>query len=816
MLRRFFLAVILPISCLAGSENWNYPINKMYSRTTLRHIEGGGIGYKNGYTTLEAFLASDPNLYNTTVFLDFRSHVFNSGRWAANAGIGIRSVWQNRVYGVNAYYDYRNGERFDSNQLGAGFESLGELFDFRINGYLPFGKMTSNSYDTGFGGFSGNNLFLLQKYQSAMKGADAEIGFHFGGFRAFDFYAAVGPYYFKGKSTSSAWGGKARISGTYNDMLSVEFSNSYDKTFHNNFQAQVSLRFNFGGESYYNEQTCMCNFFNDLMLQSVNRQEIIVMDTSKKRKAAIDPATGQPYFFVFVDNTSSSSGTYESPYHTLAQAQENSSPNNIIYVFPGDGTTTGMDSGITLKSNQKFWGSGVSHLLQTTQGTILIPALTSSSPTITNTNFDTEGNAITLAVNNAISGFTITSALNDAIYGTNPQNLDVSSCTFENTNTFAVEASFLDNASVTITNNQFLNNVNGLLFTFNGASTLICANNTFRDQTSVSSTPLEIVSNSNTLFANIESNIFKNNTTGSIRLNFNDVLDAKINVINNTISNNGTGFQSSLGSSLVVISNGTNDSCTIELKSNKFTDNASNCLYMHTSGTFESLDITASANTMSNNAGSGLVLATPVNTLTLLATDNSITECSDNGIAVIASGLTTTGNITISNNSITDIGNASNGIAINQDFTALNLNIMNNEINRCEGTGIISYAPAGIDSLTLNISGNTISHCLNQSSNSSAGIDIEQYKNLAGTISNNTLLDNTGLGVFFGSTLTSPNACISLTGNNSNTGYLFVNPVDGTFNLTPCNVDTVNEGTINTLGVINNVQSCSDTSLCPP
>ena len=136
-----------------------------------------------------------------------------------------------------------------------------------------------------------------------------------------------------------------------------------------------------------------------------------------------------PYFFVFVDNTSSSNGTYESPYHSLAQAQDNSSPNDIIYVFPGDGTTTGMDSGISLQANQKFWGSGISHSIQTSEGTISIPAQSSSSPTITNTNIDTDGNAITLATNNAISGFTITSAINDAIYGTDPQSLEVSSCT---------------------------------------------------------------------------------------------------------------------------------------------------------------------------------------------------------------------------------------------------------------------------------------------------------------------------------------------------------------------------------------------------
>jgi trimeric autotransporter adhesin len=229
-------------------------------------------------------------------------------------------------------------------------------------------------------------MLLSQKYQSAMKGADAEFGFHFGKSKSFDFYAAAGPYYFIGKKAPATWGGKARIVWcTFKDILTLEISDSYDRTFNNKFQGQVSLSFSFGPRSKSQRTRdalakWQISSINDRMLQPVGRQEIIVIDKVRKNTVAIDPATGQPYFFVFVDNTSHSNGTYESPYHSLAQAQNNSSPNNIIYVFPGDGTTTGMDSGISLKANQKFWGSGISHLLQTSQGMISIPAQSSSLP----------------------------------------------------------------------------------------------------------------------------------------------------------------------------------------------------------------------------------------------------------------------------------------------------------------------------------------------------------------------------------------------------------------------------------------------------
>jgi hypothetical protein len=816
-----FFATVLSLSCFAASskENKNCPDGKQHYRATIRHIESGGIGYENGYTTLEAFLASDPSRWAVTPFLDVRGHVFDNGKWAANAGIGLRALWGNRAYGINTYYDYRNTGRINANQIGAGIETLGKLLDFRINGYLPVGEKISDPYHPTFGAFSGHYMLVSQKYQSAMKGADAEFGFHFGKSKSFDFYAAAGPYYFIGKVAPTTWGGKARISGTFKEFLTIEISDSYDRTFHNKFQGQISLNFSIGPKSKVKEQRRTCkvaNTLNDRMLQPVDRQEIIVIDKRRKKTVAIDPATGLPYFFVFVNNTSSSDGTYESPYPTLAQAQDNSSPNNIIYVFPGDGTTTGMDSGISLKANQNFWGSGVSHLIQTSAGMITIPAQSSSSPTITNTNINTDGNAITLAATNAISGFTITSAMNDAIYGANSQSLEVSSCTIENTTTYAIEASFAGDASISLTNNQFLNNVNGVFLTLNGTSTLVCSDNMFKDQTSISSIPLEVSADSNVFAAQIGNNIFNNNTTGSIRFDLNNVVAANISLMNNTITNNGTGSQASLGSSFVILPNGTTDYCSIVLEGNTFSGNTSNSLYLHTSGAFTTLEITASTNTMSNNGRSALVLATPADTLALLVTDNIITECGDNGIAVISSTSTTTGTITINNNTITDIGNASNGIAINQDFSNLDFTILNNEINRCEGTGFLSYAPTGIDSLTLNISGNTISNCENLSSNAAPGLDIEQYTHLEGSVTNNILSDNTGVAVIVGSTLPNPTVCLTLTGNDSSTDYLLTNPVGGIFNLSPCDVDSVNVGIINTSGVITPVQSCPDAAPCPP
>lgn len=199
MFRFIFCAAVLSCFAIVHAEGETYVNGKQHYRAAIRHIESGGIGYEDGYTTLEAFLASDPSEWAVTPFLDVRGHVFNNGKWAANVGVGLRTPWKNRAYGINTYYDYRNTGRLRSNQIGVGLETLGELFDFRINGYFPVGTKISDPYHTAFKTFSGHHMILSQKYQSAMKGADAEFGFHFGKTESFDFYAAAGPYYFIGK-----------------------------------------------------------------------------------------------------------------------------------------------------------------------------------------------------------------------------------------------------------------------------------------------------------------------------------------------------------------------------------------------------------------------------------------------------------------------------------------------------------------------------------------------------------------------------------------------------------------------------------------
>lgn len=397
-------------------------------RLTLRHIEANGIGYNKGYSTLEGFFTPSDLWQNLYIpFLDLRAHLFNNGKWAGNAGVGMRFLTSSRVWGVNGYYDYRNTNHHHYNQISLGFESLGALWDFRLNGYLPVGGKSSPYFDTAFERIEGNSIILKLKREFAMKGANAEAGVHLNSSRNFPIYFAFGPYYLEGKG-KVAWGGEGRLRINLSDYLMLEGNTSYDKVFKWIGQGQVGLNFPFGGRrkvKQRKDRTCK----QELMLatrleQRVDRFEIIATHNQRVEQTALALNSVEPLYFIFVDNTSSSDGTFESPFSSLAIAQNASKPNDIILVLPGDGTSTGLDEGIVLQSGQKLLGAHLSHRIATAQGTITIPSLASSAPLITNTN--NFAMVITAAGLNEIAGLSIESTAGINSGGILVQGYDVS------------------------------------------------------------------------------------------------------------------------------------------------------------------------------------------------------------------------------------------------------------------------------------------------------------------------------------------------------------------------------------------------------
>jgi hypothetical protein len=859
-----FTAIVVADELSSGAAEL-YPSDRHY-RASIRHIEGGGIGYNHGYTTFEAFLAPDPESLCVMPFLDVRGHVFNDGKMAANAGLGLRGIAGCRVYGLNAYYDYRNTKRLRYNQLGLGIETLGKRWDLRIDGYLPMGEKVTCPYCTEFVQFLGHQMILSQKYQFAMKGLNAEVGVHFAKSRRFDFYGAAGAYHFVGDIGPKVWGGKVRLVGKFKEYLTLGVSNSYDNMFHNRFQCELTVSVPFG-QSTQKDLRNDCDISNLLcsrMVQPVERQEIIVVGKTKQCVAAIDPATGKPFNIVFVNNTSHSLGTYESPYPTLALAQSNSKPGDIIYVYPGNGTTEGMDAGITLQLNQKFWGSALTRSLETSQGPIVIPAQSTSAPTMTNI----AGDGITLAAVNQVSGFIISGTEGNGISGTNTETINISECTidgsqadlihFENGGSESaatlsnltlinsafnavfidsapamtctmnnctiqdnmlnsLDASFANQGTVSIINNDIERNGGPCQINCNGPATVVFTGNNLSNHTATSMEnidPLIITAKTNPLTATIENNTISNNICGAMHFALTDTNGAQLNVNQNTITNNGSGTAALLGSALWIDPNNSGaGNCQLNLNNNIISDNGAAALYCF-QGFYNDFQVNVSGNTITGNGKSGLVFANQCNTFSLVATNNTIANGGDQGITT-GGGLTmNTAKIIISNNQITGNTNFANAIALSHDGTTLDLTVTDNNLSGNDTSGITLYAGSGIENLVVNIANNTISNNQNLGSNASGGIDLEQFINLSGSLTNNAVFNNGTPGVYIASTEASPYACLEMIGNICDTSYVLLSG-SGTFNLAPCDVEYVNTGDFDPGNTTTAVQSCPDGAACP-
>jgi hypothetical protein len=217
---------------------------------SVSHIEGKGVGYEKGYTSLDGFFAMEGQSW--VPFIDLRGHVFNDGLPAANGGLGLRYLGD-RVWGANVYYDYRNSHRHHYNQGGLGFESLGEVWDFRLNGYWP----GQEKFDREF----------------ALRDVNAEVGAYVEAGHQGSLYFGVGPYYLSGRR--HAWGAGGRITFEWAQWLRLDLSSCYDHIYHGDVQGRVALNIPLGRHG--------CCPLQQRAFERVERREIIVLDHSSKR-----------------------------------------------------------------------------------------------------------------------------------------------------------------------------------------------------------------------------------------------------------------------------------------------------------------------------------------------------------------------------------------------------------------------------------------------------------------------------------------------------------------------------------------------------
>ena len=518
---------------------------------------------------------------------------------------------------------------------------------------------------------------------------------------------------------AATWGGQLRASVDIFDYLKVEGNVSYDHLFRWVGQGQVSLSIPFGSKKELRNRCitcCKATTLSKRSYQRVDRFEIIPVDRKRISSKATDPSTGRPYFFSFVDNTSHSLGTYESPYNTLATAESNSSSGDIIYIFPGDGTTAGLNSGITLKDYQKLWGSGIAQNLQTTVGNIQIPAHSGGTlnglvynPIITNS-----GTVVTLGNGNEISGLflqnvsmadaisvtnkTDATLLNSTIAGSNVQGgvgfsaselagtLTINNCIMNQNNAIELSNS-TTNLQANISNSNF---AGGDGFTTSSVTwnisdsaqgVLTANNNTFNSSYSaITVTP----SGSSAIVATINNNTINGNGNG-IYVNGSGTASETLSINGNTIT--------TYNQSIWIAENG---ALTANIANNTITSTDNYCLEVDTTSgeglivmSDNFIDSTDSYALYFNQTGG--TLSSTLNGNTIYATDDEYAIYSDLAGSAVNHTLNLNGN-TIAGYYAWYVNQGVGNVT----------SLWNNNNMKCEEYGIYGDQAAGTASLTLN------------------------------------------------------------------------------------------------------------------
>ncbi len=182
----------------------------------------------------------------------------------------------------------------------------------------------------------------------------------------------------------------------------------------------------------FNDQIVDHLIFNDQELEGVAEDSIVNIDQVEdflEELSLVNLSKSTEVKIWFVNNTNPfpGSGSYKNPFNTLLAAQEASKKKDIIFVFPGDNTTKGMDQGFLMKEGQRLLGAGVYHKIDFSEKKLVVRAASTTLPRITNTN----GSVVVLANSCEVSGFNIVDITNgDGILGGdhtpgNPQRFGV-------------------------------------------------------------------------------------------------------------------------------------------------------------------------------------------------------------------------------------------------------------------------------------------------------------------------------------------------------------------------------------------------------
>jgi trimeric autotransporter adhesin len=367
-----------------------------------------------------------------------------------NLLLGHRFLSDSKQQIIGGYisYDTRNTGDTVFNQLGAGFESLGENLDFHTNFYFPIGNSRNlvNESLTGTSSFQGNFLALdkVSQVQQALTGLDAEVGTKLASLGSGSLKGYAGVYYYTGENIPGFVGVRGRLIARPNDTLVAGVTLQSDPQF--DTRLIFNLGISFSGTAKKNRKSDVLSRIGESSdrTSSITVKERLIKDTV----LATNTPTGEPLQFIHVNlGLGNSNGSFESPFSTVAQALGISQSNNIIYVR--DGKNPGIPSfkitdGVAVVSNAS------PQFIDTILGKVQLPGSGSGvKPNITGT--------VTMGNDTKLNGFAISSAIGAGIEGTNIRNISVQNNSISNSQLEGIKLTDVT-GKVDISQNQLQNN----------------------------------------------------------------------------------------------------------------------------------------------------------------------------------------------------------------------------------------------------------------------------------------------------------------------------------------------------------------------
>ncbi len=376
-----------------------------------------------------------------------------------NAGLGLRRVSDDGSYILGGYgfFDRRRSSTGNLySQMTAGAELLTEDWDFRANGYVPLSKervlsetrtaLPASLTLSGTGILASGGEAIAQAIEHPMAGADFEIGRKLPFLESTwfaDTRAYAGAFHFDAEGVRAMDGFRFRVETAPLSWLRFGAEHQQDNIRGETdfVEARVRIPLDFWRRGKSREVTRPEGILNRLDTRISRDVDVVTQEGAQARTESVEDvpvlnaATGTAQKVYVVDNAAAGGGdgSAETPFNTLAAAQGAAGAHDIIYVKHGEGTTAGMNAGVTLgQTGQRLIGSGVA--LDFDAGTMTVSGIpggiadgaviraATAAPLITNAG----GNGVSITADDVeVAGFTVNGAADNGIYARNAAGVTI-------------------------------------------------------------------------------------------------------------------------------------------------------------------------------------------------------------------------------------------------------------------------------------------------------------------------------------------------------------------------------------------------------